>query len=67
MENSKMYNLLRYIAIGGNIIYILWILRNGIGEGFSGTIVQIVSYIGLIFLLILNIVIIYRCREKIER
>ncbi len=51
---------LRYIAIAGNIIFILWIVSNGIDEGFSGTIYQKISYISLIFLLIFNILLIYR-------
>jgi hypothetical protein len=55
-----VFNMLKYIAIFGNVIYILWILRNGIDEGFSGTIVQVASYSGLIVLLILNSILIYR-------
>ena len=54
------FKFIRYIAIFGNVIYILWILLNGIDEGFSGTTVQVVSYVGLIFLLILNIILLYR-------
>jgi len=64
MENSKIYKLLRYIAIAGNISFILWILRNGINEEFSGTIVQKVSYVALLILLVLNIVLIYRHQRK---
>jgi hypothetical protein len=49
-----MLRIFKNIAIIGNIIFILWILRNGINEGFRATITEIVSYIGLILLLILN-------------
>jgi len=52
------YNkILRYITLLGNIIFILWILYNGLDEGFQdiGS-VQAIALIGLIFLLILNIV-----------
>jgi hypothetical protein len=60
MNNAGIYNLFKYVAIAGNVIYILWILINGINEGFSGSIVQTVSYIGLIVLLLLNTVLLYR-------
>jgi hypothetical protein len=63
MKNIGLYNLFNYAAIAGNVIYVLWILRNGIDEGFSGSIVQIVSYVGLLFLLMLNTVLLYR-KEK---
>ena len=56
MDNNKnLLNYLKYIAIFGNIIYILWIIYNGIDEGFKAGSVQIVSFIGIILLLILNI------------
>jgi hypothetical protein len=32
------------------IIYIYWILYNGINEGFKGTLAKVVSYIGLVLL-----------------
>ena len=60
-KNSKIYKILRFIAIVGNVLYFLWILYNGISEGFAniGT-VQGVSYIGLMVLLILNIFLFFR-------
>ncbi len=60
MNKTAIYKILRYAAILGNGVYFLWILRNGINEGFSGGSVQVVSYIGLLFLLILNILLLYR-------
>ncbi len=57
---SDWYKLFRYLAIFGDFIFILWITYNGIDEGFSGTIVQKVSYISLLFLLTLNIFLLYR-------
>ena len=56
MDKDLLLKLLRYAAILGNVVYILWVTYNGINEGFSGSPVQIVSYIGLVALLILNIV-----------
>lgn len=44
----------RYVAIAGNILFALWILYNGVNEGFRGTPVEIVSYVGLVVLLPLN-------------
>lgn len=50
---------LRYIAITGNIIYILWIVYNGIDEGARNVgKVEAVSLLGLLFLLTLNVIII---------
>jgi hypothetical protein len=47
---------LRYIALFGNAIYILWIVYNGIDDGFRNIgSVQAVSLIGLLCLLVLNI------------
>ncbi len=60
MEKNNLDKLLRFAAIFGNIIYVLWILRNGINEGFKATPVQAVSLSGLLVLLILNAVLIYR-------
>jgi len=63
-QNSKTYRFLRYIAIAGNIILVLWILRNGINEGFKGTPLEIMSYIGLMILLVLNSILIYSRPQK---
>ena len=60
MKNSTINKLLRYAVITGNAVFILWITYNGIDEGFSGTMVQKVSYVGLLILLILNIILVYR-------
>jgi hypothetical protein len=50
----KKRDTLRYVAIAGNMLFVLWILYNGINEGFRGTPVEIVSYVGLVVLLLLN-------------
>jgi hypothetical protein len=36
------------------MLFILWIVSNGIGEGFRGTAPEIVSFVGLLLLLTLN-------------
>jgi len=55
-----MYRFLRFIVIVVNIIFVLWILSNGINEGFKGTPLEIGSYIGLMILLILNAFLLYK-------
>jgi hypothetical protein len=60
MKNPIINKLFRYAVISGNAVYILWITYNGIDEGFSGTMVQKVSYVGLLILLVLNIILVYR-------
>ena len=57
---TRVRSWLRYIAIAGNVVYVLWIVRNGIDEGFRGRLVEVVSMAGLLVLLILNVVLLSR-------
>jgi hypothetical protein len=57
-------DLLRYITIAGNLLFVLWILYNGINEGFKGTSVEILSYLGLVVLLLLNVLLIGRRQRR---
>ena len=34
---TNLYNLFKYLAIAGNVLFILWVTYNGIDEGFRGT------------------------------
>ncbi len=63
MNKNNLFKLLSYAAILGNVLYILWITYNGMDEGFSGTMVQKVSYVGIISLLTLNAVLLYLRKE----
>lgn len=54
MLNKQFIALLRFAAISGNILFVLWVTFNGLKEGFSGTIYQKLSYIGLVGLLSIN-------------
>ena len=54
MLKKQFNNLLRTAAISGNILFILWVTFNGLKEGFSGTIYEKLSYIGLMGLLLIN-------------
>ena len=60
MKNINLSTLFKYLAIAGNVLFILWVTYNGIDEGFSGTLVQKVSYVGLMLLLALDTVLILR-------
>jgi DMSO/TMAO reductase YedYZ heme-binding membrane subunit len=45
---------LRYLAIVGNLVFLLWVLYNGINEGFRATPVQFASYFGVMALFVVN-------------
>ena len=60
MEKNAVCKLITLIAIAGNGIYVLWILVNGIDEGFKGTMVQMASFIGLLLLLTLNTILLLK-------
>jgi len=64
VKNPALSTLLKYLAIAGNILIILWVTYNGIDEGFQGTLVQKASYLCLVLLLILNTVLILRNRNS---
>jgi hypothetical protein len=50
----RKHDALRYVAIAGNMLFVLWILYNGMNEGFRGTRPEVISYIGLVLLLVFN-------------
>jgi hypothetical protein len=45
---------IRYITIIGNVLFVLWLLANGIDEGFRAAPAELASYIFLFGLLALN-------------
>jgi len=63
MKNITLSTFFKYLAIAGNVLFILWVTYNGIDEGFSGRLVEKVSYVGLMMLLALNTVLILRKGE----
>jgi hypothetical protein len=63
---SRRCRFIRYIVAAGNVIFILWILRNGVNEDWRGTPLEVVSYIGLILLLALNTLLLLR-KERVAR
>ncbi len=45
---------LSQLVVTGNVVFVLWLLFNGIDEGFRATPLQLVSYLSLTILLALN-------------
>ena len=60
MKNISLYTLFKYLAIAGNVLFILLVTYNGIDEGFSGTTLEKMSYVGLMVLLAPNTVLILK-------
>ena len=58
--SRRVRRWLRYAAIVGDGVFVLWVLRNGLEQGFRGTPVELASSLGLIVLLILNAVLLAR-------
>jgi hypothetical protein len=58
---------LRYVAIAGDVLFLLWIVRNGFDDGFRAGLVELVSWIGLLGLLALNAVLLWGGRERLNR
>jgi hypothetical protein len=54
MKKKDLIILLRYAAISGNILFILWVSFNAMDEGFQGTPAEKISGVGLIGLLAIN-------------
>ena len=57
---SRVRTWLRYAAIAGDVVFILWVLRNGIEDRFRGTPVEMASFMGLTVLLLLNAALLLR-------
>jgi len=55
----KALTALKVLAVAGNALFILWMLYNGIDEGFRASAYQLASYIGLTLLLLLNSVLLF--------
>ena len=51
---NSLSRILKYCAVAGNVLFILWMLYNGMDEGFRATPYQLASYLGLTLLLLLN-------------
>ena len=49
-----MKRAMTWLALAGNSVFIVWVLYNGIDEGFRGTPAQIASWLLLTALLVLD-------------
>jgi hypothetical protein len=58
MKNNDFMLLLKYAAITGNVLFVLWVSFNAVKENFQGTIYEKISGVGLICLLIINCILI---------
>jgi hypothetical protein len=63
-ENSPLTELLSLLAITGNIVFVLWILYNGMHESFQGRTIEKISYITLMGLLGVNAYLLIRNRRQ---
>ena len=59
-----MRRALTWLAVAGNAVFVLWVLYNGIDEGFRGTPAQIASWLLLTALLVLDSVLLVSARNR---
>ena len=62
MSADRAWRVARFGAIAADLLFILWIVRNGIDEGFAARGAELASYIALVLLLALNVTLIWRSR-----
>ncbi len=60
---KSFLTFLKLCAVAGNVLFMLWMSYNAIDEGFRATPYQLMSYVGLAVLLILNSVLLFM-RER---
>ena len=65
-EKTPLTEMLSLLAIAGNILFVLWILYNGINESFQGTTIEKISYITLMVLLAVNALLLIRNRRQLN-
>ena len=64
MNKNNIMEIIKYLAVTGNILFILWILYNGINEGFQANLIEKISYFSLIGLLCVNSFLILKYIKK---
>ena len=62
-EKASLTEPLSWVAITGNILFMLWMTYRRISESFKGSIYQQISYIGLMGLLAVTIVLLHNRRK----
>ena len=64
-ERTSLIEPLFWVAIIGNILFMLWMTYRRLNESFKGSIYQQISYIGLMGLLLLTITLLYSKKKII--
>jgi hypothetical protein len=64
MQKKNAQLLMRFMAVFGNLLFILWIIYNAIHEGLRGTMPEIISCLFLICLLALNSYLVLTCLDR---
>lgn len=59
----SLIKLLKWTAIAGNILFMLWVSYNAMHERFQGPLWEKLSYVGLMGLLIINCILLLRNRH----
>jgi hypothetical protein len=63
-EKTSLIDLLTWVAITGNILFMLLMTYRRLNESFKGSIYQQISYIGLMGLLLVTIVLLFHERRR---
>lgn len=53
-SKTRLASLVTWATVAGNLLFVLWVLANGINEGFRGTWPERISYVALMGLLLTN-------------
>jgi hypothetical protein len=61
---TGILDFIKKIAIVANLVFVLWILYNGINEGFKASLVEKFSYLALILLLVMNTFLLLRSKKN---
>lgn len=56
LQYKEIKSALTLLSIIGNILFILWILYNGMNEGFVATGMEKIRYLGMVVILALNVI-----------
>ena len=64
MQKKTSALLMRFVAVFGNLLFILWIIYNAVHEGLRGTMPEIISCLVLMGLLALNSYLVLTCLDR---
>ncbi len=67
MRNKQSISFLRYAAIVGNVLFILWILFNGIREEFKAPLTENFHYVAVMGLLAINTVLLFSRIQQVAK